>query len=424
MDKIKYRKAEEMKDRFPSDWCLNRLKYVIATRSGEQIHKHKLNDNGLFPVYGSNGEINRSNLRNVFEQKILIGRVGACGKLNIGDNLWATDNVLIVDIISKQINFKFLYYLLFSKDLLNYASKTAQPLITGTIIRNLYWYQPPLFEQQKIANFLDLKTAQLDSIIFKKQLLIEKLEEAKKSLITEVVTGKVKIVDGQMIRRKAEEMKDSGIEWLGMIPKEWEVTQLKRLFKIKKKPIYKENNIVLSLTQKGLKVKDLDNNEGQHAVTYSGYQEVLISDFVMNHMDLLTGYVDCSPFDGVTSPDYRVFQSSCKTKVHNMFYLYFFQMCYKNKIFYGYGQGVSNFGRWRLQTEIFKYFPVIQVKYTEQVEIVNYLKRQTKYNDYIIIKQKTQIQKLEEAKKSLISEAVTGKIDLRDWEIVEGEGMN
>ena len=92
-------------------------------------------------------------------------------------------------------------------------------------------------EQEKIANFLDEKASQFDLIISKKEKLIERLEEAKKSLISEVVTGKVKVVkndDGyELVKRNNEEMKDSGVEWLGEIPKDWEVKKLKYITDVK-----------------------------------------------------------------------------------------------------------------------------------------------------------------------------------------------
>lgn len=88
-------------------------------------------------------------------------------------------------------------------------------------------------EQQKIASFLDKKTAEFDSIIEKKQSFITKLTEAKKSLISEVVTGKVKVqvIDNnyQVISRADDEMKDSGVEWLGKIPKEWEKLKINKV---------------------------------------------------------------------------------------------------------------------------------------------------------------------------------------------------
>ena len=76
----------------------------------------------------------------------------------------------------------------------------------------------------------------------------------------------------------------------------------------------------------------------------------------MNHMDLLTGWVDISKFSGVTSPDYRVFKLINNKKYFDKYYLYIMQMCYTNKIFYSLGQGVSNLGRWRLQSDKFMNF--------------------------------------------------------------------
>ena len=64
---------------------------------------------------------------------------------------------------------------------------------------------------------------------------------------------------------------------------------------------------VLSITQRGIIPKDFSNNEGQFANSYANYQLVHKGDFAMNHMDLLTGWVDISKYEGVTSPDYRVF---------------------------------------------------------------------------------------------------------------------
>ena len=97
-------------------------------------------------------------------------------------------------------------------------------------------------EQLKIAEFLNIKIDKFDSIISKKEALIEKLDEAKKSLISEVVTGKVRVVktdDGyELVERTKEEMKDSGVEWLGDIPIEWDRSN-KCSFTVKQEGIYK-----------------------------------------------------------------------------------------------------------------------------------------------------------------------------------------
>ena len=103
-------------------------------------------------------------------------------------------------------------------------------------------------------------------------------------------------------------------------------------------------------------------------------------DFAMNHMDLLTGWVDISKYSGVTSPDYRVFVLDDTEKNDSSYYLYLMQMCYFNRIFYGLGQGVSGMGRWRLQADKFMNFPVVVPPVDEQKEIVSYLNGITSVN--------------------------------------------
>jgi type I restriction enzyme S subunit len=131
--------------------------------------------------------------------------------------------------------------------------------------------------------------------------------------------------------------------------------------------------------------------------------------FVMNHMDLLTGFIDISKYDGVTSPDYRVFESS-NSNVNTKYYLYIFQICYWNRIFYGLGQGVSTMGRWRLPSDMFKDFLLPFPTLMEQEQIVKYLDNQTNEIDNLISIEKNRIETLKEYRQSLISEVVTGKI--------------
>eukprot|EP00487_Bulimina_marginata_P011247 TRINITY_DN677_c0_g1_i2.p1 TRINITY_DN677_c0_g1~~TRINITY_DN677_c0_g1_i2.p1 ORF type:complete len:138 (+),score=39.38 TRINITY_DN677_c0_g1_i2:229-642(+) len=102
------------------------------------------------------------------------------------------------------------------------------------------------------------------------------------------------------------EYKESNIDWMETIPEHWEIIRLKYIFSIKKRIAGMLGLDILSVTQRGVKVKDIESGDGQLSMDYSKYQRVEVGDFAMNHMDLLTGYVDLSKFDGVTSPDYRV----------------------------------------------------------------------------------------------------------------------
>ena len=140
--------------------------------------------------------------------------------------------------------------------------------------------------------------------------------------------------------------------------------------KLKRKK-QKKNPEVLSVTQNGIKTKNILTGEGQQSLDYSKYQNVNKKDFIMNHMDLLTGFLGISSFDGVTSPDYRVFKIKNEKEVFNEYLLNLFEALYKLKIFYGYGQGVSLYGRWRFNDENFLNFKIPLPDYNTQVLISN-----------------------------------------------------
>lgn len=197
--------------------------------------------------------------------------------------------------------------------------------------------------------------------------------------------------------------------WFGNIPINWEMKRLKYVFHIQKDIAGEEGHTVLSITQRGIIPKDFSNNEGQFANSYANYQLVHKGDFAMNHMDLLTGWVDISKYEGVTSPDYRVFVLNDKNGMCPKYYLYMMQMCYSARIFYGLGQGVSGMGRWRLQADKFLNFYIPIPPYDEQKKIADYITDKVNHIEVEIDKRNKLIKKYQEYKKSLIYEVVTGK---------------
>jgi type I restriction enzyme S subunit len=227
---------------------------------------------------------------------------------------------------------------------------------------------PTLREQTAIAAYLDRLTAEIDTLLADLQAQSEMLDRYRRELIADAVTHGLD---------KAVPRKNSGVDWIGEMPAHWNATKTKWMFEIVKRIYGKEDRDVLSITQRGLKVKDIDSNEGQLADSYANYQVVNVNDFAMNSMDLLTGWVDCSPFEGVTSPDYRVFRFLPGKEQCHSYYKYLFQMCYKNRIFYRLGQGVSNLGRWRLQTDQFLNMRLPQPPIEEQERIAAYLDSKT-----------------------------------------------
>lgn len=201
--------------------------------------------------------------------------------------------------------------------------------------------------------------------------------------------------------------KDSGVAWLGKVPSHWQVHRLKNLFEIRKRVVGEEGHQVLSITQRGIKVKDIESNDGQLSMDYSKYQIVHPGDFAMNHMDLLTGFVDISPYAGVTSPDYRVFAVRDGVLCEPRYFLYLLQNAYRQKIFYAFGQGASEFGRWRFPTDQFNDFRFPYPPPGEQTAVATFLDRETGKIDALIAEQEKLLTLLAEKRQATISHAVT-----------------
>ncbi len=201
--------------------------------------------------------------------------------------------------------------------------------------------------------------------------------------------------------------KDSGAEWLGDVPAHWDVTRVRWLFEIRKRIAGELGFDVLSITQQGFRVKDVESNEGQVSLDYSKYQLVEVGDFAMNHMDLITGGVDIAQNRGVTSPDYRVFSIRDRLKVHDRYFLYLFQNCLRERIFFAYGQGSSQLGRWRFPADNFKDFRFPAPPAVEQEAITEFLDREIAKLDALVEEQRRLIELLKEKRQAVISHAVT-----------------
>jgi type I restriction enzyme S subunit len=264
---------------------------------------------------------------------------------------------------------------------------------------------PPLEELIKIVTLLDRETAKIDELIERQEKLVELLQEKKHISVLEVMF--------KGLNQSAKPKKASEIFWADEIPEHWSEHRVKFIFEIKKRIAGKLGYDVLSITQQGIKVKDIESNEGQLSMDYSKYQIVESGDFAMNHMDLLTGYVDISTQLGVTSPDYRVFSIRDESKYFPGFYLLLLQLGYKSKLFFPFGQGAAQVGRWRLPTAAFNNFLFPVPPIDEQIEICNSINKKNNKIDKLIDKASLSINLLKEHRASLISAVVMGKIDVR-----------
>ncbi|EAK0839208.1 hypothetical protein A0Z36_05720 [Campylobacter upsaliensis] len=202
--------------------------------------------------------------------------------------------------------------------------------------------------------------------------------------------------------------KPSGIEWLGEIPKHWEIRRLKYLFYISKEESRDEFPNVLSLTQNGIIERDITTNKGQLAQNYIGYNIVKRGDIILNPMDLSSGYAAKSTFEGVISQAYIKIRP---LKTLNLsYYESFFQNLYHYKILWHLGKGISYDHRWTLGNDVFLNIKIPLPPLQEQKEIAEFLdKKCEKIQNYIDKKQKL-ITLLQEKKQALINEAVCGRV--------------
>lgn len=383
-----------------------RLKYLFEINSGDALAKESYVVDGEYPVVGANGFLGNYNSKNISEEVVVVGRVGSVGAVNICNDCWVNDNALIMKAKEKE-DLLFAFYALQCIDFLSYSAGTAMPLITGTQLKNTVIPKRTSPEKKLVNDFLKKKLSQIDGLVNSFEEQEKKLQDFKCDLIANV------IIKGLI---KTAPMKDSGVDWMGEVPKHWSVTKMKWMFEIVKRIYGAEDRDVLSITQRGIKIKDIDSNDGQLAESYTNYQVVNVNDFAMNSMDLLTGWVDCSPYEGVTSPDYRVFRFHPDKPQCHTYYKYLFQMCYTNRIFYRLGQGVSNLGRWRLQADQFLNIRLPQPPIEEQEQIAAYLDKKVGQIEELTADIKDQIEKLKEYRKIVIHDAVTGKIKVTEGE--------
>lgn len=200
-------------------------------------------------------------------------------------------------------------------------------------------------------------------------------------------------------------MKDSGVSWIGDIPLQWDVYRNKDGF-INTKTIVGENSkntSLLSLTTKGIKLKDIDNHEGKQPESFDTYQCVEVNDLVMClfDLDISAVFSGLSSYDGMISPAYKVLK--CNKRVIAKYADYWFRYVFDGRKFNQYAKNI----RYTLTYDVFSALPMLYPPVEEQQYIVNYLDTKCAQIDTIIAKEQSVIEKMQEYKKAIITEAVT-----------------
>ena len=231
----------------PQEWEVTKLKYALLISNGKDYKDIEVEEGG-YPVIGSGGVFARSRNYMYDGDVVLLGRKGTIDKpLFYSGKFWTVDTMFYSTALNGN-NIKFMYYSSLLIPFSYYSTATALPSMTQSDLNNHMLCLPSISEQQKIADFLDKKTAQLDKVKSLLEEQIQKLKDYRASLIYETVT---KGLD------KTVPMKDSGIDWVGQVPEGWEVSKLEQYV-----------DIFGRIGFRGYTTNDIVN-EGEGAISYS-----------------------------------------------------------------------------------------------------------------------------------------------------------
>lgn len=397
----------------PSEWKVKKLKYTSEFKQNKYTEADgNLTYIGLENIVAWNGQYIDTNSEYEKEQSllcepndILFGKLRPyLAKVYISNKKQCCSGEFCVISIKEQ-NARFMWYQLISYGFIFVVDRstygTKMPRANVDYIKNMSVSIPSLEEQQKIVEHLDVKCAEIDTVIEKTKATIEEYKKLKQSIITEAVT---KGIHGN------RPMKDSGVEWIGSIPSEWEITRVKNLFNYRNERNYmplKDVNLISLYTDLGVvQHSDLEETTGNKASNADGYKLVYEDDIVVNIILCWMGAIGRSSYNGVTSPAYDVY--SPKENTNSKYFHYLFRTQGFNGECYKVGRGIMMM-RWRTYSEQFKMLKVTLPSNKEQQEIVEYLDVKCAEIDSLIAKKTELLTKLEEYKKSVIYEYVTGK---------------
>ncbi|MDJ1177518.1 restriction endonuclease subunit S [Roseofilum sp. BLCC_M91] len=302
------------------------------------------------------------------------------------------------------INRKFIYYIFYSgQPYLGLGKLGTQLNLNTETVGAITIGLPPLEEQETIARFLDHKTKQIDDLIAKKEALLEKLDEKRTALITHAVT---KGLD------PTAPMKDSGIKWLGDIPEHWEIKKAKYVYSQASRPIPKSSGVVTAYRDGQVTLRENRRADGYtFAIKEVGYQGVKKGDLVIQSMDAFAGAIGVSESDGRCSPEYVICEPFNPETSNNYYASLLRCMAQRDYIYVICPSVRERAPRFRFST--FKELEIPIPPFKEQLDITQFFMISLEDQLLQVKKIKEAIEKLKEYRTALITNAVTGKIDVR-----------
>jgi type I restriction enzyme S subunit len=307
---------------------------------------------------------------------------------------------------------KFLLYRMLSNDFIDKINASSygakMPRVSPEFIINMEVNFPSLEEQQRIANFLDHKTSQLDSLITSKQTQINLLSEYKHSLISETVTKGL---------NPNVKMKDSVVEWIGEIPEHWDSTKLKSVIKemtaggtpdSSNDSYWNDESgfpwVAISDMTKSFFIEDTKRKVSEQGLSEKKLK-IMPKGTLLYSIFASLGKVAELNVDAVFNQAILGLVPNEKIKKNQLKYWLLFIEKYVDYF-------ASSNTQANLNTEKVKNFPLVLPPIEEQQQIIEFLVQKTTQIDKLVNQIQNEIKKIKEYKQSLIFEAVTGKIEV------------
>lgn len=400
----------------PSDWVAHPVYYYFGERKNKNIFGQE--DNLLSLSYGrvirkdinTNGGLlpESFNTYNIVEAGDIIIRPTDLqnDKKSLRTGLCLERGIITSAYIAlrpiRRLNSGFFRYLLHAYDIskvfYNMGNGVRQGLNFSEFSR-LMVFGPPIEIQDKITQYLDTATAEVDEIISDIQTQIDTLEQYKRSIITETVT---KGLDSSV------PMKESGAGWMPLVPAHWKVHKLK--YHLSRRTIRNPGDAEVLSLYRELGVVPKDSRDDNYNVTSedtSNYLFVRKGDFVINKMKAWQGSVAVSEYEGIVSPAYFVYEFK-----DALFHKRYFHYLLRNRTyaieFMRMSRGIR-VGQWDLPASALENTFVLIPPINEQKNIASFLDKKCADIELVIDEKKRQLEVIEEYKKSIIFEYVTGK---------------
>ena len=386
----------------PDSWNVVRIKDIARLQSGEGITSDSIDSIGDYPVFGGNGLRGYTDSYTNEGNYVLIGRQGAlCGNINYANGkFFASEHAVVVYPHDRKENTTWLGETLRAANLNRLSASAAQPGLAVSVLNFQFIPYPPKEVRKRIGNYLDEKLAEINKRITSLAKQQDAYARLKKSIIHQAVTRGLK---------PNVSLKDSGIEWIGMIPEHWEVKRFKSIFSEWKSVTETGQEDLLSVSEYygiARRIDKMDDGEYEsRADSLIGYKICKKDDLVINIMLAWKRGLGFSDFDGIVSPAYAVYRGK-NIVPHYFHYLMRTDMYvaeYKRN-----SKGIID-SRLRMYTDRFNNIIAIVPPLSEQEAIASYLDEKCAKIGAAIENISKQIDASKRLKRALINEVITGQ---------------